>query len=66
MRQFFFSGINFLSTKMRFQLHVYVILHANTNLPNGSFLHEQFLISKYLPILHALLHLQSQVLGFHL
>ena len=39
--------------------------HDKTNLPIRRFLHEQFLISKYSPVLHALLPLQSHVLGFH-
>ena len=28
--------------------------------------HEQFLISQYSPILHVVLHSQSDVLGFHI
>ena len=32
--------------------------HANTNLPNRRFSHEQLLMSKYSSILHALLHSQ--------
>ena len=40
--------------------------HANTNLPKRRFSHEQFLISKHLSILHALLHSQSHVLGLHI
>ena len=40
-------------------------VHANVNLPNGSFSHEQLLISKYFSIFYALLHSQSCVLEFH-
>ena len=39
--------------------------HVNTNLPIKRFLHEQFLINKYLSNLNALLNLKSHVLGFH-
>ena len=42
------------------------ISHDNSNLPNRRFLHEQFLISKYSPILQALLHSQSHMPWFHL
>ena len=38
---------------------------ANTSLPNRRFLHEQFLVSKYL-ILHALLQSESHVLGLQM
>ena len=41
-------------------------LHANTNSPIRRFSHEQFLVSKYSSILHALLHSQSHVLGFQI
>ena len=40
--------------------------HSNTNLPIGQLSQEQFLLSKYLSILHALLNSQSGVLGFHI
>ena len=39
--------------------------HPNTNLPIRCFSHDQFLVSKYSSILHALLDLQSHVLEFH-
>ena len=38
-------------------------LHANANLPNRHFSHEQILTSKSLSILHALLYSQSHLLG---
>ena len=40
--------------------------HSNNNLPIIRFSHEQFSISKYYSILHALLHSHSHVLGLHL
>ena len=40
--------------------------HSNNSLPIRFFSHEQFLISKYSSILHALLHSQSHVPGFHI
>ena len=41
-------------------------VHANVNLPNGSFSQEQLLISTHSSILYALLHSQSYVLEFHI
>ena len=40
--------------------------YSSTNLLIRRFSKKQFLISKYLSILHALLHSQSDVLGFHI
>ena len=40
--------------------------HSNMNLPIRRFSQEQFLTTKYSSILHALLHSQSHVLGFHI
>ena len=40
--------------------------YANTNLPITHFSHEQLLISTYPSVLHALLHSQLHVLGFHI
>ena len=64
IRQFF--SVTFLSSS-----EVSVLLNissslANNNLPSRCFSHEQFLISKYLTILQALLHSQFYMLGFHI
>ena len=40
--------------------------HTNSNLSERCFLHKQLLIFKYSTILHALLHSQSYILGFHI
>ena len=61
----FFHMLLFLSsTEVLFDISVVLLSvvlnislsHANTNLPNRRFTHEQFLIPKYLSILHVLLH----------
>ena len=60
---FFFFFFSFYM----FTFFIFAYLHfLNTNLPNRRFLHEQFLASKYSPILHshAFLYLQLLVLGF--
>ena len=40
--------------------------HSNTNLPIRRFSQEQFLVCKHSLVLHALLHSQPQLLGFHI
>ena len=40
--------------------------HSNTDLPIRRFSQNQFLISKYSSLLHALLHSQLRLLGFHI
>ena len=66
IRQLFFHMLLFYQ-----QLRLSVVFsisssHADTNLPNRHFLHEQFLMFKYSTIFHALLHSQSHVQGFHI
>ena len=62
---YFFHMLLFLSSiEVLFDISVVLLSvvlnislsHANTNLPNRRFTHEQFLILKYLSILHILLH----------
>ena len=63
--QLFFLYVTFLSTSEVLVVSNISSSHANINLPYRRFFHEQLLVSKYLLILHALLHSQSNVLGFH-
>ena len=53
IRQLFFSHVNFLiSSEVSVAFNI-LFFHANGNLSNISFWHEQFSRSKYLSILHA-------------
>ena len=52
-----FSQVTFLSSEASVVFNI-SSLYANANLSHRRFLHEQFLISKYPPILHVLLHSQ--------
>ena len=63
-RQLLFAHADFLSlSKISV---VFSSSHSSTNLPISRFLQEQFLVSNYSSIFHALLHSQSRVLGFHI
>ena len=66
IRQLLFSYAIFFIKKLASVLFSVLASHANTNLPNRRFQHKQFLISKYLSILHALLQSRSHLLGFHI
>ena len=64
IRQLIFSRVTFLSSceaSVAFNLSS---SHTNTNLSIRRFSHEQFLMSKYLSILHALLHSKSHCEDF--
>ena len=54
--------------QVRFQMylisHLYMLILIYHIDVHGK--HEQFLISQYSPILHVVLHSQSDVLGFHI
>ena len=66
VRESFFNVLLFLSiNKASFVFNI-PSSQKNTEIPNRHFLYEQFLIFKYSSILHALLHSQSHVLGFHI
>ena len=66
MKQVFFLHVIFLSSSESSVTFNISSSHANTNLSIRPFSHEQFLISKYLSILHALLLSQPHALGFHI
>ena len=66
IRQLFFSRVTFLCLNEVSVAFNISSSHANTNFKNGHFLQEQFLIFKYLLILHTLPHLQSHTLGFQI
>ena len=66
IKQLFLSHVTFLSFSQVSVVYNISSSYANTNLSNGCVSHKQFLISKYLPILHGLLLKQSHVLGFHI
>ena len=65
IRQVFLHIAILLSSEVSIVFNV-SSLHVNTNLSNRHFPHEQFLISKYSSILHALLHSQPHLLWFHM
>ena len=65
MKQSFSSHVTFLSSREFSDVFAISSSHANTNLLIRHFLQEQFFVSKYMSILHALLHSQSCELGFH-
>ena len=53
---YFFKIITFLLSSEISVVFNISTAHSNTNLPIRRLLHEKFLRSKYLPILHALLY----------
>ena len=65
IRQFFFLVFFLSSSKVSGVFNI-SSLHSKTSLPIWRSSHEQFLLSKYLSTVHALLHSQSLVLGFHI
>ena len=53
--------------EVRFQLAFNILSsYSNSNFSIRRFSHEQFLITKYSSILHALLHSQPHILRFHI
>ena len=66
IRQLFFCFFCTFCIQVKFQLYLISHLHMRMLIYQAEVLHENFLICKYLSILHALSHLQSPMLGFHI